>query len=180
MQKIYKIPKKKKSVGVQILSRDKKGALVAILQVRSQWNEEKNSPESYPGTCQVTVHGKLEEGEDFIHQFTFGNYVYDFAFPKYRELLEVHGDWWHANPAKYPHDPKTKMQWIDGTLGASDFKEKSLHLIQIKNIERDKKKWVFALENGWKCGFVWESDVCNTHNLKGIINGVKRTLQKTQ
>ena len=66
MQKIYKIPKKKKSVGVQILSRDKKGALVAILQVRSQWNEEKNSPESYPGTCQVTVHGKLEEGEDFI------------------------------------------------------------------------------------------------------------------
>jgi len=129
---------------------------------------------------EALINAGLKEGEDFIHQFTFGNYVYDFAFPKYRELLEVHGDWWHANPAKYPHDPKTKMQWIDGTLGASDFKEKSLHLIQIKNIERDKKKWVFALENGWKCGFVWESDVCNTHNLKGIINGVKRTLQKTQ
>src|SRR3989344_2133545 len=129
---------------------------------------------------EALINAGLKEGEDFIHQFTFGNYVYYFAFPKYRELLEVHGDWWHANPAKYPHDPKTKMQWIDGTLGASDFKEKSLHLIQIKNIERDKKKWVFALENGWKCGFVWESDVCNTHNLKGIINGVKRTLQKTQ
>ncbi len=51
MQKIHKTPKKKKSVGVQILSRDKNGALAAILQVRSQWNEEKNSPESYPGAC---------------------------------------------------------------------------------------------------------------------------------
>ena len=57
---------KKRSVGTQLLGKEKSGALVAILQVRSEWNAEKNSPESYPGACQVTVHGKLEEGEDFI------------------------------------------------------------------------------------------------------------------
>ena len=50
---------------MQLLSKTKKG-LVAILQVRSAWNSEKNAPESWPEACQVTVHGKLEEGEDFI------------------------------------------------------------------------------------------------------------------
>lgn len=56
---------KKKSVGVQLLSKNKTGELVAILQVRAKWNTEKNTPESWPGTCQVTAHGKLEKGENF-------------------------------------------------------------------------------------------------------------------
>ena len=57
---------KKKSVGVQLLSKNTNGELVAILQVRAKWNAEKNAPESWPGACQVTAHGKLEEGEDFL------------------------------------------------------------------------------------------------------------------
>jgi len=57
---------KKKAVGVILLSKDEKGELVAILQVRSKWNAEKNAPESWPGACQVTAHGKLEEGENFM------------------------------------------------------------------------------------------------------------------
>src|SRR3989338_3226480 len=57
---------KKKSVGVQFLGKDKKGELVAILQVRGEWNAEKNAPESYSGACQVTAHGKLEKGENFM------------------------------------------------------------------------------------------------------------------
>ncbi len=56
---------KKKSVGVQLLSKNTNGELVAILQVRAKWNAEKNAPESWPGACQVTAHGKLEEDEDF-------------------------------------------------------------------------------------------------------------------
>lgn len=57
---------KKQSVGMQFLAEDTSGKLVAVLQVRPKWNQEKNTPESYPGACQVTVHGKLEEGEDFL------------------------------------------------------------------------------------------------------------------
>lgn len=56
----------KKSVGLQIVSKNVSGELVAILQVRAKWNTEKNVPETFPGCCQVTVHGKLEDGEDFI------------------------------------------------------------------------------------------------------------------
>ncbi|MEI8175029.1 MAG: NUDIX domain-containing protein [bacterium] len=56
----------KKSVGIQLIGRKKNGQIIAILQVRAKWNSEKNSPESFPGACQVSVHGGLEEGEDFI------------------------------------------------------------------------------------------------------------------
>ncbi len=57
---------KKKSVGIQLLGKNKDGGLVAILQVRAKWDSEKNAPESWPGMCQVTAHGGLEEGEDFM------------------------------------------------------------------------------------------------------------------
>lgn len=40
------------------------GILYAILQKRGEWNHEKLTPESWPGGCQPTVHGKVEEGED--------------------------------------------------------------------------------------------------------------------
>ena len=39
--------------------------LVAVLRDRGYWNFEKMRPESYPGACQVTAHGKLNEGESF-------------------------------------------------------------------------------------------------------------------
>lgn len=57
---------KKRSVGIQLLGKNKDGGLVALLQIRAKWNAEKNAPESWPGMCQVTAHGKLEEGEDFM------------------------------------------------------------------------------------------------------------------
>ena len=57
---------KKKSVGVILLCRTEEG-WVAILQVRSEQNPEKeNAPESYPGGCQVTVHGGLKGEENFL------------------------------------------------------------------------------------------------------------------
>lgn len=56
----------KKSVGIQLMGRNSQNKIVAILQVRSAWNEEKNSPETWPGACQVTAHGKLEKDENFL------------------------------------------------------------------------------------------------------------------
>ncbi len=56
---------KNKSVGIILLNKTADG-LAAILQIRAKWNTEKNSSESWPGACQVTVHGKLEAGEDFM------------------------------------------------------------------------------------------------------------------
>lgn len=57
---------KKNSVGLQLLTKDVSGEFVAILQIRAMWNEENNSRETWPGVAQVTVHGGLEKGEDFL------------------------------------------------------------------------------------------------------------------
>jgi len=64
--KMKLMDKKKKAVGIQLLGKNEDGKMVAILQVRAKWNAEKNAPESWPGACQTTAHGKCEEGEDFM------------------------------------------------------------------------------------------------------------------
>lgn len=58
----------KKSVGLVILAEmlGENGTLVAVLQRRGKRNfEEGGKPESWPGGCQVTAHGTLEEGGGF-------------------------------------------------------------------------------------------------------------------
>jgi hypothetical protein len=55
---------KKKSVGLIILTEiESLGGWVAILQRRGEFNHEKMAPESFPGACQVTAHGKCDNGE---------------------------------------------------------------------------------------------------------------------
>lgn len=55
----------KKSVGLVIITRFN-GTLSVLCQKRAKWNTEKNKPESFPGCLQVSCHGGLEEGEDFL------------------------------------------------------------------------------------------------------------------
>ena len=55
-------PTKIKHVGL-ILYVTIDGVLYALLQKRGEYNHEKMCPESWPGGCQPTVHGKVEEGE---------------------------------------------------------------------------------------------------------------------
>jgi len=64
--------KKKKVVGLLCLTElpaEKGGELAAILQVRGDYNHEREGPESFAGGCQVTVNGskmKNESDQDAI------------------------------------------------------------------------------------------------------------------
>lgn len=77
---------KKRSVGL-IVTTEIDGELVAILQVRGTFNPEKMKPESWPGACQVTVHGGCNTGEnesDALMRETdeeLGNDATDFIIP---------------------------------------------------------------------------------------------------
>jgi len=51
---------------VKMPQEDGKEVLMAVLQRRGRFNTEKMKLESYPGCCQVTVHGKLNEGEEIM------------------------------------------------------------------------------------------------------------------
>lgn len=54
----------KPAVGLVIVTSDPRGGKVAVLQRRGMINPEKDDlRESYPGGCQVTCHGKLEDLE---------------------------------------------------------------------------------------------------------------------
>jgi len=55
----------KKSVGLIVFTRMQSMGTIAVLRERGNFNFEKMKPESLPGGCQVTVHGKVEEGETF-------------------------------------------------------------------------------------------------------------------
>ena len=54
-----------KSVGLIVLTEIPLMGLVAVLRERGWFNPETMKPESWPGACQVTAHGRLKPGEDF-------------------------------------------------------------------------------------------------------------------
>lgn len=85
-----------------------------------------------------------KEGIDFIHQYKFMNkFMCDFCFPKEKIIVEVYGDFWHANPTKYP-------------------KGRALHLHQIKGkrIDKAKEAYISKADNRtWTYIIIWENDI---------------------
>lgn len=90
---------KKESVGLIVMADFEPFGACALLQERGRFDFEKMRPQSWPGGCQATVHGKVEEGENFesalrreiqeelgIHSLFFeGQYQNDFPF----ELIHI-------------------------------------------------------------------------------------------
>ena len=55
-----------RSVGLVILTEVPGLGLAAVLKERGYFDFEKMKPESWPGGCQVTVHGGVNENEHFL------------------------------------------------------------------------------------------------------------------
>jgi very-short-patch-repair endonuclease len=70
---------------------------------------------------------------------------YDFFIPEHNLIIEVDGDFWHCNPSKFPN-PK--------------------YTTQKRNLQRDKIKTQWALDNDYKLLRFWEDDIKN--NIKYI------------
>jgi G:T-mismatch repair DNA endonuclease (very short patch repair protein) len=80
---------------------------------------------------------------------------FDFGYKKGKILFEVHGDYWHGNPAYY--NPQ------------------SLNKTQIKKMSRDAIKKQWAEKNGFKYIFFWESDIKNSKEkvIKEALDAIK-------
>ncbi len=100
-----------------------------------------------------------KEGIDFIHQYKFMNkFMCDFCFPQQKVIVEVYGDFWHANPKKYLDSSK-------------------LHANQIKDIGRDKSKeaYITKVDNHtWTYLVFWESDI--NKNVVDCVNKIEEVL----
>ena len=72
-------------------------------------------------------------------------YQYDFIIHKQHILIEVQGDYWHANKKYYNKSGKN---------GKRKYTE-----VQIKNIKRDKEKKKFALQHGFTLIYLLEDEI---------------------
>ena len=101
------------------------------------------------------------EGIDFIHQKKmFDKFFCDFVFPKQKIVIEVQGDYWHANPMFFPYNP--------------DKPEEDLNPVQVKGIKRDKSKEGYIRKRGWNFIPIWEYDINN--NLHIISKVLKKII----
>ena len=72
-------------------------------------------------------------------QKIIGGSIYDFYLPEYKMLIEIDGDYYHGNPAKYTKD--------------------QLNGMQKKNKLNDKEKDIQAKGFGYKIERAWEHDI---------------------
>ena len=79
----------------------------------------------------------------FETQKIVGNKIFDFYIPHLNLLLEVDGDYWHANP------DTLKTEKING--------------MQAKNVRNDKFKDALATTLGFSIERVWENDLKNNY-----------------
>lgn len=84
----------------------------------------------------------------YIKNYRCSRYIFDFFLTDYNFVIECQGDYWHGNPDYF----------------------KDLNEIQINNIERDKRKVEYLLENEINSLFLWENEIYKfRENLEVII-----------
>lgn len=69
--------------------------------------------------------------------------IFDFYIPSKNMIVEVDGDYWHANPMIY--------------------ESKDLNKIQARNVRNDQYKEILAKGNGFLLERVWEYDLKNNY-----------------
>lgn len=92
----------------------------------------------------------------YKYNFILSNNQFDFLIPDYNIIIEVHGDYWHANPKIYGKG------------------KKDLNHRQIFKVNRDIEKSNYIKENtNYNILYIWETDIKNK-KYKEIIDGIYR------
>jgi len=92
---------------------------------------------------------------EFKAQLFIGKNSYDFSIKKKKILIEVNGDFWHANPKLYKIGDI--LPYPGGSLKAEYI------------WERDVRKKEYAERRGYKIFYIWENDIKNGLNLEEFI-----------
>ena len=87
---------------------------------------------------------------------------YDFHITEYNILIEVNGDYWHANPENYK--PNDVIHYCFGEVKA------------VEIWERDKIKKEFAENKGYKVIYIWEKELNKLKTNKQILEHIKHIL----
>jgi hypothetical protein len=102
-----------------------------------------------------------EFGIEYERSFWINKKQFDFKIKNTSILIEVNGDFWHANPIKYKCDDVLRFPNTQGVL-ASDVWQK------------DFKKIKMANDLGYKVITVWESDIKSNKHVEILFNEIKK------
>ena len=103
----------------------------------------------------IAANAKCLQTEFFIHRNN-KLYFYDLTFPKYKKIIEINGDYWHANPILYHHDDI--INFPNKIKKASDV------------WEYDFNKMKHVIDYGFDIKYIWEYDF--NKNTNQTINEV--------
>jgi len=85
---------------------------------------------------------------NYVKNFRFDRYIFDFYLLDYNFVIECQGDYWHGNKEYF----------------------KNPNEIQLKNMERDKNKIEYLEKNNIKSLYLWENEIYRFRtNLDKII-----------
>jgi G:T-mismatch repair DNA endonuclease (very short patch repair protein) len=141
---------------------DKYGEEVAN-QKLAEWKQKNRIPSTSRDTkIERNVRSILEKHQiEYIHQYDKISSIYiDFFIPKANLALEIHGDYWHANPKKYKPDEEIKYPG-NRTIKASEIWDKDR-----KRVEKIKSLGYSVIE-------LFESDITEDT----VINSINRLIK---
>lgn len=98
----------------------------------------------------------------FIKQFSIFRYYCDFYLPDYNLIIEVDGDYWHANPKKYSAEDE---------IGGKKMKAQQIW-------EVDQKKSDSIISQGFNLMRIWSSDLKKLTS-QGLIDDIVQHCEKS-
>lgn len=114
------------------------------IQRRFETMIEKNYPENFQSSLEKRIKERLEYLKiDFQQQFFISRKSFDFFIPEEKIVIEINGDYWHANPEIFSSNDV--LLFPSGPLLAKEV------------WERDEKKKELALKYNFKFQVLWES-----------------------
>ena len=126
-----------------------KGGTAAMVSQMKTWK---------PNKIESIVQNELNKrGLSFKFGVILGHKQFDFGNKKHRILIEVQGDYWHANPELYG----------DG--------KRLINKIQSSKIEKDKNKAKFCQEKGLSLFYIWETQILN--NDFSVLDEIKKKME---
>lgn len=99
-----------------------------------------------------------------VHQFFMGKYSWD-IFLGHKLLLEINGDFWHANPKIYKAEDI--LNYPNGEVTA-----KSLW-------QRDRIKYQYAIDRGFQVIYLWEQEI-NTFSDRELLQIIKEKINENK
>ncbi len=129
------------------------------------WQSKNIMPSKSKDTkCELQVANMLSTvGISFIKQLQVPRYYCDFYLPQYNLIIEVNGDYWHANPNKFSEND---------LIGGKKLLAREIWDNDFKRIESLKSM-------GYNVLVLWESDVKNMTAQK-LSEDIVRHCEKSQ